>query len=68
MLTRNCCKKILVGRERGYGDETTVDYEREAVTEDHSLDATPHYAGHHFNAESKARCYVKLQRCLTLKC
>ena len=44
------------GRERGdqvkegHECETTVDYEREAVTEDHGLDAS-HHARHHVHAE-----------------
>ena len=37
-------------KERGYGDETTVDYEREAVNEDNCLDAT-HIAGHSVHPE-----------------
>jgi len=41
------------GRERGYGDETTVDYEREAVKEDNSLDAT--HAGHHVHVEQVSK-------------
>ena len=44
------------GRERGdkvredHECETTVDYEKEAVTEDHSLDGS-HHAGHHGHAK-----------------